>query len=68
MSLFFFLFVSLQIRVDIANKKLRQISPVIRKHGIEYEKSCFRKKLQSGQTSLIITKVKKQLSIQSIYF
>ena len=30
-----------KIRVDTANNKLRAIAPVIRQHGIEYEKTHF---------------------------
>lgn len=41
------------IRVDTANNKLRAAVPVIRRHGIEYEKSHFAKKLAGGVMTLI---------------
>lgn len=44
------------IRCDMANKKLRAIAPVIRDHGIEYERSHFRKKLQTNSITLARTK------------
>lgn len=37
-----------KIRVDTANNKLQAMAPVIRQHGVEYEKSHFAKKLASG--------------------
>mmetsp|Transcript_6055 Transcript_6055/g.14576 ORF Transcript_6055/g.14576 Transcript_6055/m.14576 type:complete len:1063 (-) Transcript_6055:927-4115(-) len=40
------------IRVDTANNKLRAIAPVIREHGVEYEKSHFVKKLDKGTIGL----------------
>lgn len=44
------------IRVDTANDKLRAIAPVIREHGVEYEKSHFVKKLDRGAITLDGTK------------
>mmetsp|Transcript_23312 Transcript_23312/g.58437 ORF Transcript_23312/g.58437 Transcript_23312/m.58437 type:complete len:1029 (+) Transcript_23312:225-3311(+) len=44
------------IRVDTANNKLRAIAPVIREHGVEYEKSHFVKKLDKGTVTLDRTK------------
>lgn len=41
-----------KVRVDIANNKLRAISPVIQQHGIEYEKSHIAKKLDSGAITM----------------
>ena len=40
------------VRVDAANNKLRDIAPVIREHGVEYERSHFRKKLLNGSITL----------------
>lgn len=34
------------VRVDTANHKLKAITPVIREHGVDYEKSQFNKKLE----------------------
>ena len=34
------------VRVDMANNKLKNIAPVIREHGIEYERSHFIKKVR----------------------
>lgn len=33
------------VRVDTANNKLKNIAPVIREHGVEYERSHFTKKV-----------------------
>jgi hypothetical protein len=40
------------VRVDTANNKLRAIAPVIRDHGVEYERSHFKKKLDAGKITL----------------
>jgi hypothetical protein len=40
------------IRVDAANLKLRNIAPVIRDHGIQYERTHFEKKLAAGAITL----------------
>ena len=39
------------VRVDTANNKLRAIAPVILEHGVEYERSHFKKKLEQVKTS-----------------
>lgn len=44
------------VRVDTANNKLRAIAPVIREHGVEYEKSHFVRKLDKGTITLKHTK------------
>ena len=41
--------------MDAANNKLRAIAPVIRDHGIEYERSHFKKKLEAGKITLART-------------
>jgi hypothetical protein len=43
------------IRVDIANNKLRTIAPIIRTHGIEYERSHFKKKLETNKITTKFT-------------
>jgi hypothetical protein len=43
------------VRVDTANNKLRAIAPVIREHGVEYERSHFKKKLDTGKITLALT-------------
>lgn len=45
------------IRVDSANGKLKAISPVVRKHGVEYQQSHFQKMLDSGEITLDGTKL-----------
>lgn len=44
------------IRRDIANGKLHAISPVIQTHGIEYERSHFKRKLETGKVTLAATR------------
>ena len=44
------------VRTDCANNKLRAIAPVIQHHGVEYERSHFKKKLELGQITLDNTK------------
>lgn len=44
-----------KIRVDTANAKLRAIAPVIRQHGVEYEKSHFARKIASGTVTMVRT-------------
>jgi len=45
------------VRVDTANNKLKAIAPVIREHGVEYEKSHFVKKLEKNLITLDRTKL-----------
>ena len=40
------------MRIDAANARLRLISPVIRDHGIDYERGKFQDKLNSGALTL----------------
>jgi T-complex protein 11 len=44
------------LRVDTANNKLKAIAPVIREHGIDYEKSHFNKKIEKKMITLNRTK------------
>jgi hypothetical protein len=44
-----------KIRVDVANAKLRAIAPVIRQHGVDYEKSHFAKKMANGTITMART-------------
>lgn len=41
-----------KIRIDTANAKLRAIAPVIRQHGVEYERSHFARKMASGAITM----------------
>lgn len=43
------------VRVDTANNRLRAIAPVIRDHGVEYERSHFEKKLGAGKITLALS-------------
>ena len=45
------------MRIDTANTRLRQIAPVIQTHGLEYERTKFAEKLQSGSLTLERTEV-----------
>lgn len=45
------------MRIDAANARLRLISPVIRDHGIDYERGKFRDKLNAGELTLDRTEV-----------
>ena len=40
------------MRVDAANARLRLIAPVVRDHGVEYEKGKMRERLESGEITL----------------
>ena len=40
------------VRVDVANLKLRNIAPVVRDHGVQYERTHFEKKLAAGTITL----------------
>ena len=43
------------VRVDAANNKLKAIAPVIREHGVEYERNHFNRKLANGSVTLELT-------------
>ena len=45
------------MRIDTANARLRQIAQVIQNHGLDYERSKFAEKLQSGSLTLEQTEV-----------
>ena len=48
-----FLFDSVNnIRFDVANYRLRNIAPVIKDHGVDYERSKFQDKLNNGELTL----------------
>ncbi|KAJ1465578.1 T-complex protein 11-domain-containing protein [Baffinella frigidus] len=41
------------VRIEVANSRLRLISPVIKNHGVKYESDHFSKKLREGQLTLM---------------
>ena len=43
------------VRLDSANNKLRAIAPIIREHGVEYERSHFKKKLEAKNLTMALT-------------
>ena len=45
------------MRIDTANARLRLISPVIKDHGIDYERGKFQDKLKDGSLTLQRTEV-----------
>ena len=45
------------MRIDAANARLRLIAPVIKDHGIDYERGKFADKLKDGTFTLERTKV-----------
>jgi len=45
------------LRIDAANARLRLIAPVIRDHGVEYERGRFQDKLNNGTITLEVTAV-----------
>ena len=45
------------MRIDAANARLRLISPVIKDHGIDYERGKFKAKLDNGTLTLDRTKI-----------
>jgi hypothetical protein len=45
------------MRIDAANSRLRLISPVIKDHGIDYERGKFQDKLNDGSLTLERTEV-----------
>ena len=45
------------LRIDAANARLRLIAPVIRDHGVEYERGRFQDKLNNGTVTLEVTAV-----------
>lgn len=44
------------VRIEVANSRLRLISPVIKDHGVEYERNHMDKKLREGGLSLTRTR------------
>ena len=44
------------LRVECSNNKLRAIAPVIREHGVEYERSHFKKAMDAGTINLDLVK------------
>lgn len=44
------------VTVDTANNKLKAIAPVVRQHGVDYERGHFFKRLESGLITLDLTK------------
>ena len=40
------------VRIDVANSRLRLIAPVIKDHGIDYERAHFERKVREGALSL----------------
>ena len=43
------------MRIDAANSRLRAISPVIRDHGIDYERGKFQERINAGTITLRLT-------------
>jgi hypothetical protein len=44
------------MRLDAANARLRLIAPVVRDHGVEYERGKMQEKIQSGEVTLNVTR------------
>jgi hypothetical protein len=44
------------MRLDAANARLRIIAPVVRDHGVEYERGKMQEKIQSGEVTLNVTR------------
>ena len=50
-------------RVDAANSRLRRVAPVVRDHGVEYERGKFQDRLGAGALTLERTQVARLSSI-----
>ena len=48
-----------RLRMDRANERLRQIAPVMKDHGLDYERSKFQDQLDSGALTLERTEVSR---------
>lgn len=51
------------VRVDTANNKLKAIAPVIRHHGVEYERSHFKKLIDTGKLDASLPDATKWLTV-----
>ena len=56
------------MRIDAANARLRLISPVIKDHGVDYERGKFQDKLADGTHTLERTEVKVFCFFGSLFF